>query len=87
MASVKIAIEHGPASFSAKHPRITHKFLSHGVETVSDFIISATSITVSLDGNGESSRRSVITYIESMIKNHCKIAFEILAIRNLQKVP
>lgn len=53
--SVKIAIEQGPASFSAKHPRITHKFLSQGVDDVSDLIISATSMTESFDGKGESS--------------------------------
>lgn len=62
VASVRIAIEHGPANFSAKHPRMTQRFRSHGiVVVVSDLIISATSITESFDGNGESSRSRVIT--------------------------
>jgi spore cortex formation protein SpoVR/YcgB (stage V sporulation) len=52
-----MAIEHGPANFSAKQPKITHKLRSHGVDAVSDLIISATSITESFDGRGESSEK------------------------------
>lgn len=52
----------GPANFSAKHPKITHKFRSfRGVRLSECVIISATSSTESLVGNGLSSSNSVIT--------------------------
>lgn len=52
----------GPANFSAKQPRITHKFRSRrGVRRNEYDIISATSRTESFVGNGLSSNSNVIT--------------------------
>lgn len=52
----------GPASFSAKHPKITQRFLSlRGVFLIEYVIMSATSKTDCLVGRTASSKSSVIT--------------------------
>lgn len=62
MLSDKTAMLLGPANFSAKHPKITHKFRSlRGVLRNEYDIMSATSRTESFVGNGLSSRSNVIT--------------------------
>lgn len=59
-------MEHGPASFSAKHPKITHKLRSRrGVRRSECVIISATSSTESFAGSGLSSAMKLNLHFQS----------------------